>query len=231
MNKTTFKILLVEDDEALGYVLSEYLKINSFEIKWSKSAAVALSTLNKDTFDLAILDVTLPDTDGFRLAKQIKTQFPRLPFLFLTARSMKIDVLKGFAQGAVDYLKKPIDEDELVARINAILTRVVVSEKTKEVEPHYKIGLYLFNKELQTLSRDGELRSLTAREADVLLYLVTHRNQLCSYKNILLDIWGENDYFNKKSLNVFISHLRRYLSDDPGVRIDNIHNRGFILRC
>ncbi len=125
MNESNFKILLVEDDESLGYVLSEYLKINSFDIRWSKSAAEAISILNKETFDLAILDVTLPDTDGFSLAKQIKTHFPRLPFLFLTARSMKIDVLKGFASGAVDYLKKPIDEDELVARINAILARVV----------------------------------------------------------------------------------------------------------
>ncbi|KAA3623844.1 MAG: DNA-binding response regulator [Flavobacterium sp.] len=231
MNESNFKILLVEDDESLGYVLSEYLKINSFDIRWSKSAAEAISILYKDTFDLAILDVTLPDTDGFSLAKEIKTQFPRLPFLFLTARSMKIDVLKGFAQGAVDYLKKPIDEDELVARINAILARVVASEKTKKIEPQYQIGLYLFNMDQQTLSREGEYKSLTARESEVLLYLVNHRNQLCSYQNILLDIWGENDYFNKKSLNVFISHLRRYLSDDPDVRIDNIHNRGFILRC
>lgn len=231
MNDRKFKILLVEDDESLGYVLSEYLMINSFDIRWSKSATDVISILKQEAFDLVILDVTLPDMDGFNLAKQIKAHYPGLPFLFLTARSMKIDVLRGFAHGAVDYLKKPIDEDELVARIRAILTRVVVSEKTKKSEPYHQIGMFQFDSKQQTLTREGTYKSLTARESEVLFYLVTHRNELCTYKNILLEIWGENDYFNKKSLNVFISHLRKYLADDPAIRIDNIHNRGFILRC
>jgi DNA-binding response OmpR family regulator len=230
MNKTKYKILLVEDDESLGYVLSEYLKINAFHLRWAKNASEAIKKLEQHSFDLAILDVTLPDMDGFALSRQIKAQFPRLPFIFLTARSMKIDVLKGFAEGAVDYLKKPIDEDELVARINAILSRVVDSEKGKNEQELFQIGTYQFNSAQQSLNLDGQYKSLTARETEVLRYLATHRNELCSYKNILIHIWGENDYFNKKSLNVFISHLRKYLAGDSSVRIDNIHNRGFILR-
>lgn len=230
MPERMYKILLVEDDEALGYVLSEYLKINKFNIEWVKSGKEAIKTLETYTFDLVILDVTLPDLDGFRISEQIKTLQPNLPFIFLTARSMKIDVLKGFSLGAVDYIKKPIDEDELVARIRAITTRVIPATNSVKSDGIYEIGDFQFNSWLQTLHHPKREISLTSRESELLAYLVTNRNELCGHKEILMDIWGRNDYFNKKSLNVFISHLRKYLSLDPKVQIENVHNRGFVLK-
>lgn len=230
MRKKIYNILLVEDDQALGYVLTEYLKIHDFDVKWANSGKNAMAMLDANSFDLVILDVTLPDQDGFVVSEQLRMRHPNLPFLFLTARSMKIDVLKGFSKGAVDYIKKPIDEDELVARIKAITSRVSPSSEPEKVDETYKIGDFLFNNRQQLLIHPEERVSLTSRETELLYYLATHKNQLCSHKDILLDIWGESDYFNKKSLNVFISHLRKYLARDSSVTIENIHNRGYILK-
>jgi DNA-binding response OmpR family regulator len=141
-------------------------------------------------------------------------------------------VLKGFALGAIDYLKKPIDEEELVVRIKAMLTRIgeptyLKDEASKGV---YHIGSYLFNSRNQELVRSGFSVHLSSRENELLKFLVQRRNQLCSHKDILIELWGRNDYFNKKSLNVFITHLRKYLDDDDSIRIENVHSQGFILR-
>lgn len=226
------KILLVEDDDALGYLLSEYLKIKNFSVIWAKNSNYALEMLKENQdFNLAILDVMLPDIDGFDLAGRLHKDFPKLPFLFLTARSLKIDVLKGFSLGAVDYLKKPIDEEELVARIEAILSRMggETSEVTKSFEP-FKIGKYIFDSQNQELKYEKETISLTGRESEILEYLIMHKNQLSSHKQLLTKIWGKNDYFNRKSLNVFISHLRKYLQKDSAISIENVHKKGFILK-
>lgn len=229
--QTENKILLVEDDESLGYLLSEYLKIKNFEVSWSKTGKGALKEIEARKYDLAILDVMLPDVDGFELARKIRNTYPELSFLFLTARSLKVDVLKGFSIGAVDYLKKPIDEEELVARIRAILSRMSVSEPDVTLEnTSYKIGKYDFNPSRNELKLEDETISLTGRESDILQYLVKNKNKLTTHKDILTGIWGENDYFNRKSLNVFISHLRKYLQKDPSVRIENIHKKGFVLK-
>lgn len=231
MQNKKYKILLVEDDDSLGYLLSEYLRIKEFEVFWAQTGKKALELMEENTHDLVILDVMLPDIDGFTLAHKLKAHFPEIPFIFLTARSLKIDVLKGFSLGAVDYLKKPLDEEELVTRIHSLLSRIQPTRK--ETEPNdflFKIGDYEFNSKSQELFFKGELIHITGRENDLLLYLVQNKNKLCSHKDILVQLWGKNDYFNRKSLNVFISHLRKYLQKDPKVKIENLHKKGFILK-
>ena len=230
MKNNKHNIILVEDDPTLGYLLSEYLKMNDFEVSWAKNGANCLKLLELNTYNLAILDIMLPDTIGFDLAEKIKNLYPNLPFIFLTARSLKIDVLKGFSAGAVDYLKKPIDEEELVVRIKTLLSRLDYSTSKTDSNDSYKLGNYVFNTQKQELIYKDEKTALTNRETQLLSYLVNHKNNLCTHKDILTTLWGENDYFNKKSLNVFITHLRKYLKHDLSIKIENIHNRGFILR-
>ena len=224
------KIIIVEDDETLGYLLSEYLIMNGFELFWAKNSVDCLKMLKQNIYDLAILDVMLPDIDGFSLARNISNLHPNLPFIFLTARSLKVDVLKGFSIGAVDYLKKPIDEEELVVRIKALLSRLEKSSPKEEDYQTLSLGDYEFNTLNQELLYKDERINLTNRESELLQYLMIHKNNLCTHKDILTHIWGKNDYFNKKSLNVFVTHLRKYLSNDPKIKLENVHNRGFILK-
>jgi len=223
--------LVVEDDPNLGYLLREYLQMNDFAVTLVTTVAQAKVAVEQDLFDLAVLDVMLPDGSGFDLAKTIQAQHPALPFLFLTARSLKVDVLKGFALGAVDYLKKPIDEEELVVRINALVARLKPEGPAAVRKSELlHIGTYEFDPQLQELSGGSGVQSLSKRESDLLLMLAQNKNQLVGHKEILVALWGKNDYFNKKSLNVFVSHLRKYLAQDPSVSIENVHNKGFVLR-
>ena len=227
------RILLVEDEESLGYLLSEYLTMKDFAVKWVKNGVQALRLLEEHDFDLLVIDVMMPEMDGFTLAREINEKYRGTPFLFLTARSLKIDVLKGFSLGAVDYLKKPIDEEELVVRLNTLLrTLSSGNEGDQDVfEEQVQIGDYTFNVELNELRHsEGDIQKLTQRESELLLLLLENKNELCAHKTILNKLWGKSDFFTKKSLNVFISHLRKYLSRDPSIRIDNMHNQGFILR-
>jgi DNA-binding response OmpR family regulator len=225
-----YKLILVEDDNSLGYLLSEYLGMKGFAVTWAKDASEAIQKTKTNLFDLAILDVMLPDMEGFELSQKIKAINPNLPFIFLTARSMKIDVLKGFSLGAVDYLKKPIDEEELVVRINALLARLVNPENEEVQVSQYEIGDYILNMENFELSFKGQPIKLTGKEFDLLALLAKNKNQLCTHKEILTTVWDKNDYFNKKSLNVFISHLRKHLSQDSKLSIVNVSRRGFMLR-
>jgi len=225
------KILLVEDDESLGYLLSEYLKMKNFDVIWKTNGNAALVTLQQDYFDLIILDVMMPEMDGFTLANRIKQQFTETPFIFLTARSLKIDVLKGFALGAVDYLKKPIDEEELLVRLNTLLNTLSISKPSaKSKQNLFLLGNYVYNKDnSQLVYKADTIQQLTFRENKLLYLLVIKQNELCSHKEILINIWGKNDFFSKKSLNVFITRLRKYLAKDSSIKIQNIHNQGFIL--
>ena len=229
MEKQKYSLLLVEDDTSLGYLLSEYLKMKGFDLRWIQSSAEVMPLLEQQAYDLLILDVMMPGTDGFTLGQQIHERFPRVPFLFLTARSMKIDVLKGFSIGAVDYLKKPIDEEELVVRIETLLARLGPAPDD-ERDPVVPLGAYRFDSRNHKLQIGGETIPLTKRENELLVYLERHRNRLCSHGDILKRIWGRNDYFNRKSLNVFITRLRKHLQHDPDLIIENIHGQGFIFR-
>ena len=225
-----YKLLLVEDDNALGYLLSEYLGMKGFAITWAKDAAEGLLKTKTNVFDLAILDVMLPDMDGFELSQKIKSINPELPFIFLTARSLKIDVLKGFSLGAVEYLKKPIDEEELVVRIHALMSRLVDDEEKEVQVSQYQIGDYVLSMDNFELKYKDQHIKLTGKEFDLLALLAKNKNQLCTHKEILTTVWDKNDYFNKKSLNVFISHLRKHLAQDPKLAIVNVSRRGFMLR-
>ncbi|WP_108424717.1 response regulator transcription factor [Flagellimonas amoyensis] len=225
-----YNLILVEDDASLGYLLSEYLGMKGFVVTWAKNGQDALLKTETNVFDLAILDVMLPDMDGFELSQKIKGINPELPFIFLTARSLKIDVLKGFSLGAVDYLKKPIDEEELVVRINALLARLVTETDEAPQLSHYEIGDYTLDTDNFELRYKGEIVKLTGKEFDLLALLAMNQNQLCTHKEILTTIWDKNDYFNKKSLNVFISHLRKHLGRDSRLSIVNVNRRGFMLR-
>lgn len=225
-----YKLILVEDDNSLGYLLSEYLGMKGFVVTWAKDSSEAVLKTKTNVFDLAILDVMLPDMDGFELSQKIKGINPELPFVFLTARSLKIDVLKGFSIGAVDYLKKPIDEEELVVRINALLARLVKDEEQEVQVSEYKIGDYVLSMDNFELKHNGKPIKLTGKEFDLLALLAKNKNQLCTHKEILTTVWDKNDYFNKKSLNVFISHLRKHLAHDPKLSIVNVSRRGFMLR-
>ena len=222
-----YKLLLVEDDASLGYLLSEYLKMKNFSVIWVKNGKDALSILSEQPFDLCILDVMMPDMDGFKLAENIKQKNITIPFLFLTARSLKIDLLKGYSLGAIDYIRKPIDEEELVVRLNSLLS--ILKNTDKNEGEIYKIGKYVYSPSTYELKIYDEKRQLTARESELLLYLWKHKNNICRHKDILNTLWGKNDYFNRKSLNVFITRLRKYLSKDDSIKIGNIHNQGFIL--
>lgn len=222
------RILLVEDDNNLGYILKEYLLMHDFDIVLAKDGAQGLEVFEKGKFDLCILDVMMPKMDGFTLAEKIKNQAPRIPIMFLTAKALKIDKLKGFKVGADDYLVKPVDEEELMARINAIVKR---SGLIKEVPKQnvFLVGRYEFNFQNQTLILDAEKQIITTKEAEILRALCLHKGQLLDRETTLRELWGESDYFNRRSMDVFISKLRKYLSQDPSVKIINVHGKGFVL--
>lgn len=226
----TDRLLLVEDDENLGYILKEYLEMNDFQVDWAKDGKEGLSTVTSNGYDLCILDIMMPKKDGFSLAREIKERKPHTPFVFLTAKTLKVDQLKGFDMGADDYIVKPVDEELLIARIRAILNRF--RERPGEnADNTYTIGSHTFdaNKRL-LISEEGEERSLTPREADLLTLFCRRKGKLLSRETALNEIWGDRNYFNRRIMDVYISKLRKHLSGEPDVSIENVHSKGFILK-
>ncbi len=221
------KILLVEDDTTLGYILKEYLEMKDFFVHWSKNGIEGLRALKQTTYNLCVLDVMMPEMDGFTMADRMREEGYHIPLLFLTAKSLKVDVLKGFSLGADDYIIKPVEEEELVARIHAILKRS--SRLTETGDKIFDIGAYLFDANNQKLTFQGEDKYLTERETQVLKLLCLNKGNLLSRQYVLQSIWGKSDYFNRRSMDVFISKLRKYLSKDERIQITNVHGSGFIL--
>jgi len=221
-------ILLVEDDQTLGYILKEYLELKGFGVHWAEDGRKGLRLFDKQRFDLCLLDVMMPEMDGFTLAKRLKKLNTEQPIIFLTAKSMKIDKLKGFDLGADDYIVKPIDEEELVARVRAVLRRTGAYEAAPEVES-YEIGAYQFDVVNQKLVHAGQERYLTEMEAKLLRLFCENKGQLLPRQEVLQSLWGKNDYFTRRSMDVFISRLRKYFAEDEQVQITNVHGSGFIL--
>ena len=227
MGKT--KILLVEDNARLGYMLKEYLELKGFDVSLAANGKEGLDTFLSQSFGLCILDVMMPGMDGYSLAKRIRETDPTVPLIFLTAKSLKIDILKAFDLGADDYIKKPVDEEELVARIRAVLKRAGSSPEGTSSVIH--LGKYRYHHKNQELIYGDEVKVLTNREAELLFFLCQHLNELAPRQKILKALWGKSDFFTRKSMDVFISKLRKYLSKDENVQIQNVHGSGFILKA
>jgi len=226
MNKE-IRVLLVEDDSNLGSITSDYLKAKGFNCSWKTNGELGYREFVKNQYDIVILDVMMPIKDGFSTAKDIRGIDKKVPIIFLTAKSMKEDTLKGFEIGADDYITKPFNMEELTARISAILKRV--SSVTESHFDDIKIGKLTFNPKMQILSKDDFSVSLTTKESDLLILLHKNENEILERDHALKAIWGDDNYFNGRSMDVYIAKLRKHLKHDEDIQIINVHGRGFKL--
>lgn len=224
---TKQRILLVEDDPNLGFVIQDNLTWKGYDVTLCADGEAGLNTFNNGAFDLCIFDVMLPVRDGFSLARGVREHNQHIPILFLTAKSMTEDKLEGFATGADDYILKPFNLDELFCRVEVFLKRRTI--QTTQDANTFRLGSYTFDLQNFRLSCQAEEKVLTAREADILRLLIEHQNRILKREEILTAVWGNDDYFLGRSLDVFISKLRKYLKEDPAVQIVNYHGVGFRL--
>ena len=223
-------ILLVEDDPNLGFVVQDNLKKGGFKVHLCRDGKEGLKAFNETSYDLCVLDVMLPQKDGFSLARDIRSVNNDVPILFLTAKAMIEDKTTGFEAGGDDYLTKPFEMKELILRANALLKRGnALSVEESEDTNGFTIGAYTFDSENFMLSINGDSRKLTKKEAGVLKLLCEHKNQVIQRELILNMVWGDDSYFNGRSLDVFITKLRKYLKEDEAVSISNVHGVGFKL--
>lgn len=221
------KILLVEDDTSLGFLLTDYLEDNGFKVKCCPDGESGFTTFKSEVFDFCILDVMLPKLDGFSLAKRIREKNKILPIIMLTAKSMKEDKIHGFGLGIDDYITKPFDEEELLCRIKAVLNRSLSQANIEE--RIIQIGNYHFEPANQFLIFENSKKRLTKKESEVLDMLCQSKNKITRREDILTKIWGDNNYFAGRSLDVFITKLRKYLANDSTVKIEGIPTVGYIL--
>jgi DNA-binding response OmpR family regulator len=224
------KILLVEDDTSLGFLLMEFLESENYDVKLCRDGESAWRNFQKYPFDLCILDVMLPQMDGFSLGRKIRVVNQKIPFLFLTAKSLKSDKLEAYSIGAEDYITKPFDEEELLCRIKVIFRRANPETENECVPTNYKIGNYSFDSDLRELSFNGDTHRLTEKENEVLQLLCLHKNTILKREDAVEKIYGKKDYFLGRSFDVFISRLRKMLKNDPCIKIDNVFKLGFILK-
>ncbi len=224
------KILLVEDDPNFGTVLKDYLAINDYDVTHAKDGLDGLISFKNDDFDICILDVMMPKKDGFSLAKDIRSVNNDIPLIFLTAKSMKEDVLKGYQVGADDYLNKPFDSEVLLYKIKAILQRKESDISSDDNQFEFEIGNFHLNSKLRQLSHNGgEPRKLSPKENKLLKLLALYKNDLLPREMALTKIWRDDNYFTSRSMDVYIAKLRKYLKPDENVEIINIHGEGFRL--
>ncbi len=225
------RLLLAEDDLNLGDVIRDLLEIKGYGVVLCRDGESSLDAFLKGTFDLCLIDIMLPKMDGFALARAIRKADRRVPLIFLTAKGMKEDRIEGFKAGGDDYITKPFHTEELLLRIEAVLrrTRDFAGEKPGEEEAVAAIGSCAFDYANRTLEIKGEKRSLTQKESDLLRLLARHRNEILERDAAMRVIWGNEGYFVARSMDVYISKLRKYLAGDPRVEIQNVHGRGFKL--
>jgi DNA-binding response OmpR family regulator len=225
---TKIKILLAEDDENLGLLLKEYLIAKGYDTDLFPDGETAYHGFMRNHYNVCLLDVMMPKKDGFTLAKDIRMINADIPVIFLTAKNLKEDVLEGFKIGADDYMTKPFSMEELIFRIEAILRRVS-SESQPNDQNIYKIGLFTFDVLKQILSHDNEEVKLTTKESELLRLLVANANKVLERNYALKAIWIDDNYFNARSMDVYITKLRKHLKDDPSVEIINVHGKGYKL--
>ena len=224
------KILLVEDDPNFGTVLKDYLAMNDYDVTHAKNGMEGFEKFKRGNYDLCILDVMMPYKDGFTLAKEIREKDSDIPIIFLTAKALKEDVLKGYKVGADDYLNKPFDSEVLLMKIKAIINRKSQDSVADSKEFEFKIGEFFLNSKLRFLSyKDEKAVKLSPKENELLRLLALHKNDLMPRELALKKIWREDNYFTSRSMDVYIAKLRKYLSKDSGVEIVNIHGEGFRL--
>jgi len=228
MNSKT-RILLAEDDPNLGSLLQEYLQAKDFETVLCTDGDKAFKTFSKQQFDFVILDVMMPVKDGFTVAREIRTINKKIPIIFLTAKSMKEDTLKGFDIGADDYITKPFSMEELLVRVNAILRRTDQRQSESDEKRHFDIGRFAFDYDRQLLKANGDETKLTTKENELLYLLCLNKNGVLERNYALNAIWGDDNYFNGRSMDVYIAKLRKHLKPDPEIEIINIHGKGFKL--
>ncbi len=221
------KILLAEDEPSLGQIIKESLETRNFDVLLCVDGEQAYKTYIAEKPLLLVLDVMMPKKDGFTLAKEIRQEDPEIPIIFLTAKSQTKDVVKGFTIGGNDYLKKPFSMEELIVRINALLNR----NNNEDFNNPIQLGNYIFNLKKQTLQLDSKTEALTHREAHLLYHLIKNKNQVLERPFILKKLWGDDDFFNARSMDVFISKLRKKLKKDSSIQIINVRGYGYKLIC
>ena len=222
------QILLCEDDTNLGMVLKNYLELNDYNVTLERDGKLGLAAFQREKFDLCLLDVMMPNMDGFTLAEEIRDVNPDVPLFFLSAKTMKDDIIQGYKLGADDYITKPFDSEVLLHKIKAILKRNEEQHR-EEVNAEYDLGKYHFNPHLRELIIDGKTQTLSPKENELLKMLSEYKNDLLSREIALKKIWGSDTYFNGRSMDVYIAKLRKYLREDPAIEIVNIHGNGFRL--
>lgn len=226
--KKKYRILLCEDDQNLGMVLKNYLELNDYDVTLERDGRLGLAAFQREKFDICLLDVMMPNMDGFTLAEEIRDVDPDIPLFFLSAKTMKEDIIQGYKLGADDYITKPFDSEVLLLKIKAILKRN--EELTRESENiEFDLGKYHFNPKLRQLIVDGKTQTLSPKENELLKMLAEHKNDLLPRERALKKIWGSDTYFNGRSMDVYIAKLRKYLKEDSNIEIVNIHGNGFRL--
>ena len=224
-----YKVLLVEDDSNFGQVLKNYLELNDFVVELARDGILGLAAFRREKFDICLLDVMMPNMDGFSLAEEIRNVDPDVPLFFLSAKSMKEDILSGYKLGADDYITKPFDSEVLLHKIKAIMKRNQELQEKQHAQVEFEIGTYKFNSKLRTLDNGEETRTLSPKENELLHMLCEYMNDLLPRETALKRIWGSDTYFNGRSMDVYIAKLRKYLKEDGAVEIVNIHGNGFRL--
>ncbi|HHS96228.1 MAG TPA: response regulator transcription factor [Phaeodactylibacter sp.] len=231
MSTENKKILLVEDDRNFGDVLRSYLEMHGYDVTLATDGEMGLETYNSGSYDVGIFDVMMPKKDGFSLAKDIRDAGGTIPIIFLTAKTMKEDVLKGFKLGADDYISKPFNSEELLYRIKAIIKRSLQKAGPKQDIKEFNIGIYHFNIPVRILTNTltKQKDKLSPKEAELLRMFCTKMNEVLPRSEALKEIWGQDDYFTARSMDVFVTKLRKYLKGDENIEIVNIHGSGFQL--
>ena len=226
--KKKYKILLCEDDSNLGLVLKNFLELNDYEVTLERDGRLGLGAFQREKFDLCLLDVMMPNVDGFTLAEEIRDIDPDVPLFFLSAKTLKEDILQGYRLGADDYITKPFDSDVLMHKIKAIIKRNEEDHKVTD-NLEFELGAYHFNPKLRELKIKDSTQVLSPKENELLKMLAEYKNDLLTREKALKKIWGSDTYFNGRSMDVYIAKLRKYLKEDSTIEIVNIHGNGFRL--